>query len=120
MSDEVKPMTLLRCAVMLPALLFLTACSDTYDWHLRRQPMTPEESVAAAQHVQAVLGNVPESLSGFDQDWDDAIAAAHREAKELFCRPTLWEWRSAGFPRTDSSYTGRWRYFDEKPTAGDR
>jgi hypothetical protein len=38
-----------------------------------------------AQHVENIMQATPSSLSGHDQDWDDAIYRAHSEAKDLFC-----------------------------------
>jgi len=61
-------------------------------WYLERNPVTDQERVQIAAHVQKVLAATPATLAGNDQDWDHAINAAHRQAAELFCRPRLWEY----------------------------
>lgn len=75
-------------------------------WVLRHEPTTDAERKAVAEHVERILAATPKTLSGNDQDWDDAIRAAHANAKETLCRPTLWEW----VPR---EFTGRWKYVEE-------
>jgi hypothetical protein len=75
-------------------------------WTERREPTTDAERKAVAEHVQKILAVTPSTLGGHDQDWDDAIAEAHRQARATLCRPTLWEWDG-------NNYTGRWKYSTE-------
>lgn len=59
------------------------------------------------QHVETVLASfAPTHLSGDDQDLEDIIIEAHREARNSFCRPTLWEYDT-------NEYTGRWKYTEQ-------
>lgn len=81
-------------------------------WTERRVPTTDAERQAVAEHVERILASTPKSLGGHDQDWDDAIAEAHRQARASLCRPTLWEWQGDSF-LGGGEYTGRWKYAEE-------
>jgi hypothetical protein len=75
--------------------------------HLLYVPTTPEERMQIIILEAQLLHVVPSVLSGYDQDWDDAIRTAHDVACRTICEPTLWEYN--GFI---SSYTGKWRYLN--------
>lgn len=92
----------------LVAMAF-AGCSDKpfSQWVVRYEPTTDSERKAVAEQVAKILASTPRSLSGHDQDWDDAIAAATKSAKETLCRPTSWEHLGYG------NYSGRWRYVDQ-------
>lgn len=98
------PSTSALLAVALAAML--TGCSPVY--HERYIPTTPEERKAVAAEVEHILAATPRTLSGHDQDWDDAIAAAQRAAAQTHVRPTFWEWNC-----WTQSYTGKWFYVPE-------
>lgn len=97
-------------AVALFGLCFLCGCADSISWTQRVVPTTDEERQKVAEHAERVLAGTPRTLSGHDQDWDDAIAQAHRDAVAVFCRPTMWELRHKGFPDAGCDFTGRWMY----------
>jgi hypothetical protein len=90
----------------LVVLSCLTACAPTINWHERKEPTTDEERKLILEHVAKLLSTTPQSLAGDDQDWEDAIAEAHRRAKEIACKTTYWEY-------IDGRPTGRWRYAEE-------
>lgn len=92
------------------ALLLQAGCART-EWVERHVPTDDAQRAAIATHVEKILGATPQSLAGHDQDWDDAIAEAHRRATDLYCPSTYWEW-----DRTSATWTGRWRYADNKET----
>lgn len=99
-----------RLASGLGVLLLLSGCGESEDklhWTVRREPMTEAECRAVSDQVVRIMASTPKTLSGHDQDWDDAIKAATASAKETLCRPTLWESRNYG------RLTGKWRYLDE-------
>jgi hypothetical protein len=88
-------------------VIFLAGCEDDkMYWSERHEPTTDVERQAVAEQVQKIMAATPRTLSGSDQDWDDAIDAATRSAKATCCRTTLWE--HVGF----GNWTGKWRYAD--------
>lgn len=87
------------------ASLLLSGCNDKY-WRLKYTPTTGDERKAVCEHAEKILAVTPRELAGHDQDWDDAIQAAHLTAREAICRPTLWEFD--GYLET-----GRWKYIEE-------
>lgn len=92
--------------------LTLCSCSDENGrkyWHLRYEPTTPEEQKAVAEQVKAIMAGTPMTLSGDDQNWQEAIEAATKSAKESLCKPTLWESYSFG------RWTGKWKHLDALP-----
>ena len=90
------------------ALCFVwCGCTEQVYWSVRNEPTTEAERVAVAEQVKKIMAATPRTMSGHDQDWDDAIAAATRSAKETLCRPTLWEHLSY------QRWTGKWRYLDD-------
>jgi hypothetical protein len=99
---------------LIGALLALSGCKGDTCWMLQREPTTDAERAAVAAHVEKLLAATPQSLAGDDQDWDDAIHAAHRQARESLCRPTLWQFENDGIRWVP---TGRWRYVDEPERA---
>ncbi len=82
----------------------LCGCGDNERWIERRLPTTDEERKLCAEHVEKIISQVPRTLSGHDQDWDDAIAQAHYQATMMLCRPTLWQLK-------DGDFTGQWKYY---------
>jgi hypothetical protein len=101
--------------ILVLSVLFLTGCADHAPcWVVRRGvPTTEAERKAITEHVEKILAATPRALSGHDQDWDDAIKEAHKQARETLCRVTMWEIVYDGVWRD----TGRWRYADEIPAA---
>jgi hypothetical protein len=94
----------------IPAIalaLLLCGCEEKRWWVVRNEPTTDAERQAVAEQVARILSSAPATLSGHDQDWDDAIRQATESAKESLCKPTLWE---CGDFRV---WTGRWRYLEE-------
>ena len=88
------------------------SCSDEDGrkyWHVRYEPTTPEEQKAVAEQVKAIMVGTPTTLSGDTQNWQEAIEAATKSAKETLCKPTLWE--SYAFGR----WTGKWKHLDTLP-----
>lgn len=99
----------MRTILVVIASALLVGCSreSRTEWILKQEPTTDAERKAVAEHVERILSATPKTLSGHDQDWDDAIEMAHRQAAKYLCKPTLWEWVNAGY---GSGYTGRWKY----------
>lgn len=97
------------------AICLLTGCSPTIKWVERYEPRTDAERNSIAAHVEKIMEATPKTLSGHDQDWDDAIRMATEEAKTIYCRKTLAEWKVAAFfgDWSDNGLTGRWKYADE-------
>lgn len=85
---------------MLCLPLFM-GCSNS--WVPQQKPETPEERKAVMEHETKILSNIPKTLAGHDQDWDDAIAMAHRVAVLTHCKTRLYEFKT-GF---DCNFTGR-------------
>lgn len=100
-----------RLLLLLPVLA-LAGCADRSYWHERHEPTTDAERQAVTAHVEKLLAATPRTLSGNDQDWDDAIAEASRQARFTLCRPTFWEYRVEGFMGSNAYYSGKWRYAD--------
>lgn len=92
----------------LAILIFCSGCAPS--WILKYEPTTDAERKAVAAHVEGILSATPRTLSGHDQDWDDAIMAANRAACQALCRPTLWEYQG---DMNGGQYTGRWKYAEE-------
>jgi len=90
-----------KILLFLFVVFILAACSVE---HMLYVPTTPEERAQVAVMEAQLLRNIPGVLSGHDQDWDDAIRAAHDIACKTICEPTLWEYN--GFK---GHYTGKWR-----------
>ncbi len=105
-----KPITI---TIIIFLTLFLSGCLDrpTY-WEIQYEPTTETERKAICEHVEKILSATPRELSGVDQDWDDAIAEAHKRARLTICRPTFWEYDPENYHRR----TGRWKYVSEEPT----
>ncbi len=99
----------LLITVCIISCAFLTSgCNeDKTRWKLRYEPTTDTERQAVANQVIKIMSVTPKTLSGHDQDWDDAIQAATDSAKKTLCRPTLWE--HAGY----GNWTGKWHYIEE-------
>ncbi len=70
--------------IVLVALL--SGCSETR-WIDTCEVTSIEQRQEIAKHVQAILRATPATLSGNDQDWDDAIRQAHSSATQLYCVP---------------------------------
>jgi hypothetical protein len=83
--------------------LLISGCSP--DWIPQRKAETTEERKCVAEHEAKILNNVPKTLAGHDQDWDDAIVEAHKIAIDTCCQTRQYEF-SRGF---DGAYTGRMR-----------
>lgn len=98
--------------VFVVVALFLTGCNGSA-WVTDRRPETPEERKAVMEHETKILSQIPHTLSGHDQDWDDVVAVAHRAAVQTQCKERLYEVRTGVFvPRND--WTGRMREYIEE------
>jgi uncharacterized lipoprotein YajG len=85
------------------ALIMLTGCSNY--WTLEYIPVTEEERQAVAKLELEILATVKvQSLAGHDQDWDDTIQMAHREACKTMVKPRLWEHSEGNY-----LYTGKYK-----------
>lgn len=98
---KTKSQRLVVGLIVLLCLPLFIGCSNS--WVPRQKPETPEERKAVADHEARILSNIPKALAGHDQDWDDAIAMAHRVAVETHCKTRLYEF-DRGF---DGGLTGR-------------
>jgi len=88
-------------------LFCIVGCNDPY-WRFEQAPETPQERIAVAQLEIDILKAVQlNSLSGHDQDWDDAIKMAHKVAIKTICKKRLYEVNSTG------AYTGRMKEIKE-------
>jgi hypothetical protein len=94
----VRGLAALLCVAIL-------ACKPDPYWRLRTVPTTEAERVKVAELETQILRSTPATLAGHDQDWDDAILAAHQTAVETVCAPTLWEYQP-GHGRQE--WTGQW------------
>lgn len=94
--------------LLIASLLVFSGCAKTL-WVERCVPTTEAERKAITEHVEKILAATPRTLSGHDQDWDDAISEAHRQARQTVCPLTYWEYKANGFPEGGGEYTGRWR-----------
>ncbi len=92
----------LLCVIGIAICVPLLGCGTT--WVTDRKIETPEERKCVAEHELKLLGKVPSTLSGHDQDWDDAIEAAHAAAINTCCATRAYE-----FKRGSDGYTGRYR-----------
>lgn len=104
-------MVIANAVFALWAIFGLCSCEDsskTY-WHVRYEPTTTEEQQAVAEQVKNIMAKTPTTLSGDRQNWQQAIEAATKSAKESLCKPTLWE--SYPFGR----WTGKWKRLDALP-----
>ena len=86
-------------------LLLASGCSDRVFWDLKYVPTTEQERIKVSQETEAILKATPSTISGHDQDWDDAIEQAKKTAMETWCRPTLWK-------RIEFNETGEFKYAD--------
>lgn len=102
----------MRILILIASSALLVGCGHR-EWILKHEPTTDAERKAVAEHVEKILSATPKTLSGHDQDWDDAIAMAHRQAVEYLCRPTLWEYFNGGMFGPIGGYTGRWKYTEQ-------
>lgn len=101
--------------ILLFALLSLCAgCEERITWQSARKPITAEDRRAVADQEARLLSHIPTTLSGHDQDWDDAVTAAHTAAMESCSPVTMWEYSDM------RGYTGRWRYSTEVPAVEPR
>lgn len=101
--------------MVLVGVLLCAGCKDSYLWREGREPMTEAEHKAVAEMTERILAATPRSLSGHDQDWDDAIVAAQRAARESVCKLRLFEYlESPGRPTYER--TGRWKDLEQAQT----
>ncbi len=104
-----KKKTLMIMFGMLLLAGVLAGCGP--QWLSKQRPETPEERQAVAKHEIQILSNIPQTLSGNDQDWDDAIAEAHRIAVKTWCKTRLYEF----IPDFNGGeYTGRYKEISQK------
>lgn len=97
----------------LASVMLLSGCAREPVWVERHVPITDAERAAVAAMIEKILAATPRTLSGHDQDWDDAISEARRTAEATLCKPTYWE-RAPSAPYSEVwVYTGRWRRGNE-------
>lgn len=82
---------------ILVSVVLLSGCGT--HWQEQSKPITPQERDCVQITTKAYLGQNPSTLAGHDQDWDDAISAAHFAAVKSCCKPRLYE---------IDSYSQRW------------
>ena len=75
---------LLVCSVML-------LCIGCTKWVPDQKPETQEERECVERVQGDILSHTPLTLSGDDQDWDDAIVQAHNVAAKTCCKTRLYE-----------------------------
>ena len=113
-----------RLLFLLPLVALVGCVKPITQWgHPTRYdaPLSLEQQRLIADHVQKILAATPRSLAGDDQDWDDAIEQAHREARSLYSPLVQFEYhRDGGFFLTTGSFTqtGRWRYVAQPSVEG--
>jgi len=78
------------------ALLSFLLIGCESNWYIRNLPETDSERKCVERVQLKLISNTPKSLAGHDQDWDDAINAAHRVAVDTCCKPRLYEFASGG------------------------
>ena len=93
----------MKAITLLFICLFFFGCAD--EWVPQKKVETPEERKCVISHETEILSHCPKSLNGHDQDWDDAIEAAHKIAIDACCQTRTYEFKK-GF---DGGYTGRMR-----------
>ncbi len=98
--------------ILILILCLTTGCEMQTGWEERTIPTTDIERDKVARHVEAIMERTPRTLSGHDQDWDDAIRMAEVQARATICRPTLWEWQCHPMD-SYRTYTGRWKYTEQ-------
>lgn len=99
-----------RLPILLAVVLLFSGCAKKVRWIERREPVTDEQRRAIADHAARIIASTPHTLAGHDQDWDDAIKEAHRQATYIFCPLTLWEYEYSAAPGSIDGFTGRWKY----------
>ena len=73
------------------AIVVLAGLCGCTQWVADYRPETPEEQQAVADLTLKLVGEVPQTLSGHDQDWDDVIKAAHAVATKTACKRRYYE-----------------------------
>jgi hypothetical protein len=91
-----------RFCIAIVILMALTGCST--QWIPDYRPETEAEREAVAALTLKLVGEVPHTLSGHDQDWDDVVRAAHDVAEKTVCRLRYYE-----HDRWNGGFTGRVR-----------
>lgn len=94
---------------ILPLLLLLACgCNPVAPiWVERHVPITDDQRLAMAAHVECIAGSLPSTVSGDDQDLEDLLESAYAGAARIFCPITYWERAPSG---GSWEFTGRWRY----------
>lgn len=87
----------MRITLLFMATMLLASCggSSTY-WRDECIITTDAQRAAIKEHTERILNHTPASLAGHDQDWDDAIAAAHQQATMLYCTRFSVEYDCSG------------------------
>ncbi len=93
----------MKIVLLLCLSIVLCGCEEQRFWRIDQMPLTEAERKAVADQEARILAGTPHTLSGHDQDWDDAIAAAHKAAIESCCEPRLFEVLEYGIK------TGNWK-----------
>jgi len=84
------------------ALLSFLLIGCESKWWPRNLPETDAERKCVEKVQNELIGKTPRSIAGHDQDWDDAIKAAHEVANQTCCKTRLYECESG-------SWTGRFK-----------
>ena len=89
--------------------ILLAGCKPS--WYPDRKVETDDERKAVSALESTLLSRIPSTLSGHDQDWDDAIQAAHSVSVETVCKTRQYEWQ----PEFGGGhYTGKYREIDNQ------
>lgn len=93
-----------RRAVFFIGLMafFVMGCEKSH-WYPRNIPETEAERKCVAEIQEKLIKNTLRSIAGHDQDWDDALFAAHEVAKQTCCKARLYEFGING------AMTGRFK-----------
>ncbi len=96
---------------LVAIVLSVTGCSSEVYWDTRKRCVTQEQVDKASSLAKDFLSSTPNTLSGDDQDYDDAVIAAKNTAIEIACPTVLVEYTKThmGYPRE----TGKWKYTTE-------
>lgn len=88
------------CVLLM--VLSLIGCGTYYAED--NKPMTDKERLCVQVVETDILSKTPKTLSGHDQDWDDAIKTAHKAACKSCCPSRLFE-----YDRQSQLWTGKYK-----------
>jgi len=96
----------ISCIIITAMILLCSVLSGCESqWFAEQRPETAEERRAVSDHETMLLSNVPATLSGHDQDWDDVVETVHKIAVKTHCKTRLYEYYGG--------YTGKMKEVNE-------